>query len=212
MYLQGTMRSDIVLAVHQCARFSINPTSSHERAIKRIGRYLLGSKNRGIVLKPEPHKGLECYVDADFAGDWSKEDAGDPDNVLSRTGFVVFYAGCPLVWASRMQMEIPLSTAELEYVACSTVMGDILSPMQLMHEIDKIFPVTSPKPIAHCNVYEDNESCIAMAKNRKFSPRTTHIAIKYHHFKRHMNKTVFINSIDTAEQIADALTKPLEER
>ena len=85
--------------------------------------------------------------------------------------------------------------------------------MQLMQEIDKIFPVNQPKPIIHCNVYEDNnESCIAMAKNRKFSPRTKHIAIKYHHFRKHVNNTVFIKSIDTTEQIADALTKPLEQK
>ena len=71
-YLQGTTRPDIAMAVHQCARFSINPMLSHERAIKRIGRYLLGNKNRGIVFKPDSQKGLECYVDADFAGGWSK--------------------------------------------------------------------------------------------------------------------------------------------
>ena len=210
-YLQGTTRPDIAMAVHQCAKFSMNPMLSHEKDTKRIGRYLLGSKNRGIVFKSEPHKGLECYVDANFVGGWNKEDAGDLDDVLSRTGFVVFYAGCPLVWASRMQTEISLPTAESEYVACSTTMRDVLSLMQLMREIDKMFPVNSPKPIVHCNVYEDNESCIAMAKNRKFSPRTKHIAIKYHHFRRHVNKIVFINSFDTTEQITDALTKPLEE-
>jgi hypothetical protein len=31
-------------------------------------------------------------------------------------------------------------------------------------------------------VREDNQSCIAMAKNPKFTPQTKHIAIKYHHF------------------------------
>ena len=211
-YLQGTTRPDIAMAVHQCARLSINPMLSHERAIKHIGRYLLGSKDRGIVFKPDSQKGLECYVDADFAGGWSKEDAQDPDNVLSRTGFVIFYAGCPLVWAGRMQTEISLSTAESEYIACSTAMREVLSLMQLMQEIDKRFPMNRPKPIVHYNVYEDNESCITMAKNRKFSPRTKHMAIKYHHFRRHVNKTVFIHSIDTSEQIADGLTKPLEEK
>ena len=172
----------------------------------------MSSKERGIVFNPRINKGLECFVDADFAGGWSKEDSSDPDNVLSRTGFVIFYAGCPMMWASRMQTEISLSTAESEYVACSTAMRDVLSLMQLMNEIHEIFPIKRPKPIVHCNVYEDNESCIAMAKNRKFSSRTKHIAIKYHHFRSHVNKTVFLKSIDTNEQIADALTKPLDQR
>ena len=65
-------------------------------------------------------------------------------------------------------------------------------------------------PDVKCRVYEDNESCKAMAKNRKFSPRTKHIAIKYHHFRKHVGKTVILHSIDSAEQLADGLTKPLE--
>ena len=91
-------------------------------------------------------------------------------------------------------------------------MRDVLSLMQLMKEVDAIFPIKQPKPIIRCNVYEDNESCIAMAKNRKFSPRTKHIAIKYHHFRSHVDKSIFIHSVDTNEQIADMLTKPLEEK
>ena len=42
----------------------MNPMLSHERAVKRIGRYLLGTKDRGLVHKPDMSKGLECYVDA----------------------------------------------------------------------------------------------------------------------------------------------------
>ena len=108
MYLQGTSRPDIAMAVHQCARFSIDPRISHEKAVKRIDRYLLATKGRGIKFAPKLDKGLECDVDADFAGNWAKTDADNPDNVLSRTEFVIFYAGCPIIWASRMQTEISL--------------------------------------------------------------------------------------------------------
>ena len=209
-YLQGTSRPDISMAVHQCARFSQDPKLSHERAVKRIGRYLLGTKEKGIVFKPNCEKGLECFVDADYAGGWSKADAENPDNVLSRTGYVIFYADCPIVFISRMQTEIALSTAESEYIACSTAMRDVISLMQLMKEIGGIFPLHMPKPIVHCDVYEDNESCIAMAKRRKFSPRTKHIAVKYHHFRRFVDKSIIIHSIDTKEQTADIMTKPVE--
>ena len=61
----------------------MNPMLSHEQAVKQIGRYLLKINDRGIVYNPDMTKGLECYVDADFAGGWSNDDAGDPDNVLS---------------------------------------------------------------------------------------------------------------------------------
>ena len=39
--------------------------------------------------------------------------------VLSRTGFVISYAGCPIYWASKLQTEIALSTTEAEYMALS---------------------------------------------------------------------------------------------
>ena len=209
-YLQGTTRPDISMAVHQCARFSANPKLSHEQAVKRIARYLLGTKEKGISFKPDTSKGIQCYVDADFAGGWNKEDPVNPENVLSRTGYIVFYAGCPMMWASRMQTEIALSTAEAEYIACSSALRDVLSLMELLRKIDKIFPIKKSKPEIHCKVYEDNESCIAMAKKRKFSPRTKHIAIKYHHFRKHVDKDIIIKSIDTREQTADLLTKPLD--
>eukprot|EP00957_Ditylum_brightwellii_P197617 15055429-Ditylum_brightwellii.AAC.1 len=39
-----------------------------------------------------------CYVDADFAGNWQKADAESADAVMSRTGYVLMYAGCPINW------------------------------------------------------------------------------------------------------------------
>ncbi|KAK1735950.1 hypothetical protein QTG54_013397 [Skeletonema marinoi] len=85
-HLQGNSRPDISVHVHQCARFSIDPNRVHETAIINIGRYLLRSRERGIVYNPDKTKGLECYVDADFAGGWQQADADSAENVMSRTG------------------------------------------------------------------------------------------------------------------------------
>ena len=52
-YLQGTTRPDIAMAVHQCARFNSDPKLSHERAVEKIGRYLLDTKDKGIIYKPD---------------------------------------------------------------------------------------------------------------------------------------------------------------
>ena len=56
------------MAVYQCVRFNANPMLCHEKAVKYIARYLLGTQDKGIHYKPDSTKGLECYVDADFAG------------------------------------------------------------------------------------------------------------------------------------------------
>ncbi len=45
-YLTVSVRPDIAMAVHQCARFSTNPMHLHEQAAMRIGRYLLSTRRR----------------------------------------------------------------------------------------------------------------------------------------------------------------------
>ena len=128
-YLQGTTRPDISMAVHQCARFSSNPKRSHERAIIKIIRYLKGTKDKGIFISPEKTKGIECFVDASFASGWRPDHAHDASNVLSRTGYLIYYAGCPIHWSSKMQSEIALSTAESEYIALSQAMRETIPLM-----------------------------------------------------------------------------------
>ena len=90
-------------------------------------------------------------------------------------------------------------------------MRDVIPLMTLLAEIGKTFKINEKKPIISCQIFEDNE--IAIAKSTKLTPRTKHIAIKYHHF-RHFVKTgkISIHSIDTIEQIADSFTKPLNEQ
>jgi hypothetical protein len=95
-YLQNTSRPEISMAVHQTAQFSNDPTLSHEKSIMHIGRYLLDKRKRSIIYKPDKSKRLECYVDADFASGWSQADAKNANNVLSRTGYILMYAKCPI--------------------------------------------------------------------------------------------------------------------
>ena len=96
-YLQAMVRPDITMAVQQCARFCNNPKLEHEQAVKRIARYLLKTKDKGLVYKPDHNKGLECYVDADWAGTWKHRSAMDPQSCYSRTGYIIKYAGCPIL-------------------------------------------------------------------------------------------------------------------
>lgn len=210
-YLQQTTRPDLAMAVHQAARFCIDPKLSHERAVQRIGKYLIGTIEKGIIFKPNKNKGLECFVDADFAGGWNQSDAEDASTVLSRTGFVIMYSDCPVAWCSKLQTEIALSTTEAEYIALSQSLRDVIPLMQLLEELDAVFPLNHPTPQIHCKVWEDNNGALSLASNQKFSPRTKHIAIKYHHFRDHVSKgKISIHAIDTKEQTADIFTKPLE--
>ena len=102
-YLQGSDRPDISMAVHQCARFSNDPRLIHERAVQKIGRYLSETATRGLVYDSDKTQGIECYIDADFPGGWERNNGQQAENVLSRSGYAIFYSGCPVLWASKLQ-------------------------------------------------------------------------------------------------------------
>ena len=83
--------------------------------------------------------------------------------------------------------------------------------MCFLEELKPIIDLYVPTPRVHCSVFEDNTACISMASAKKFSPRTKHIALKYHHFRSAVNEgKIKIFHVDTHEQIADIFTKPLK--
>jgi len=210
-YLNAMVRPDITYAVQQCARFSNDPKQCHEEAVKRICRYLLRTKDRGLVLRPDKSKGLECYVDADWAGNWHKDFAHDPASANSRTGYVISFAGCPIVWGSKMQILTALSTTEAEYIALSSALREVISVMNLLNELrSRGFPIPISTPNVVCKVFEDNKSCIEIATNHKTRPRTKHLSVRLHHFRSFVQaRLINIVHVSTHEQVADIFTKPL---
>ena len=163
-------------------------------------------------MTPDSSKGLECYVDADFAGTWTPEQAMDPRACLSRTGFVIFYANCPITWSSKLQSTISLSTTEAEYVALSTAMRDVIYFINLINEIKEAgiqLPHT-PAPKTTCRVFEDNVGALELANTHKLRPRTKHLAVQLHHFRQYiLDKIVMVEKISTKFQRADIFTKAL---
>jgi len=223
-YLCGT-RPDILYSVHQCSRFCNNPKLSHEKAIKRIIRYLKRTPNEGIFLSPDRSKGIQCYVDADFASGWNASDCEEPSSVYSCTGYVIMFAGCPVGWVSKLQTEVALGTTEAEYIALSQAMRDLIPLFSLLDELAPALHLDKNQPSVHlracgvepdsnklfANLYEDNTGAYELAKAPKMRPRTKHIALKYHHFREHVkNGTVKINLIGTKDQIADIFTEALD--
>lgn len=211
-YLLSMSRPDLAYAVHQCARFGNDPKLSHEAAVKRICRYLKGTQNEGLLLKPDMSKSFECYVDADWAGNWNQEMANDPSCAYSRTGYLITYAGCPIIWGSKVQSLIALSTTEAEYIALSTALREVISMMNLLEELNGMgitIPFSQPK--IFCRTFEDNSACIELAKEPKLRPRTKHLAVRLHHFREHvLSGKISIEYVNTKQQLADIFTKPIE--
>ena len=117
-YLAQTTRPDIMYAMHQIAKYSSasDPREPCGEAILCLVRYLKKTRDLRIRFKPNPEKGFECYCDADFSGNWNKRLAHvDPSTSKSRSGWVVFYAGCPVCWASNFQSQVALSLCHKLY-------------------------------------------------------------------------------------------------
>jgi len=220
-YLANNTRPDISMAVHQCARYSANPKALHELAVKQIARYLLATQDRGIVMHPTSDMSLNMFVDADFAGRWHRDYTELRDSVLSRTGYVIQFCGCPITWASKLQSEIALSTTESEYIALSTATRDLIPLCRILSDIhqskfisvmlnqtsDSVYIPTLPPS----KVFEDNNACIVLATTEtQFKPRTKHISLKFHHFQDQVCSGLLeIIKVGTNENLADIFTKPL---
>jgi hypothetical protein len=214
LYLSSNTRPDIQFAVHQVARFNHCPKHSHAQAVKRIVRYLLATSTKGIEFEPNISAGLVCYVDADFAGLYSYEDDQDPVSVKSRTGFVLTLFGCPIIWSSKLQSEITLSSTAAEYVAFSMAMREVLPMRALLKELcSKLDLKVAADSLIRSTVFEDNQGCLSIVNSPKMSARNKYLSLKYHFFRSHIGKDKGIEArwIETTKQQADIFTKGLPE-
>jgi hypothetical protein len=209
-YLASSTRPDITFAVHQCAKFTTAPRRVHELAIRRIVRYLKATASKGFILRPSSPPNLDCYVDADFAGTWTSSTSENPSSVKSRTGYVITFASCPVLWCSKMQTEVALSTTEAEYIALSQSACDLVPMRALLQELSTATKLIVGSTVAHSTIFEDNKGCVELATAPRMRPRTRHISLKYHHFRSHVEMGhLKIQWIDTKHQLADIFTKPL---
>ena len=212
LYLQNNSRPDLTFAVNQCARFSKDPKRSHELALSRIGRYLVGTRTKGMIVRPGKSMKLDMYCDADWAGLWSYEKPDDPTCVRSRTGYVITLGGVPVCWSSKLQTEIALSTMHAEYVALSTGMRELLPLRSLLEEVLDVYDVKREPESTISTVWEDNSACLQLANMPlpRMTPKSKTFAIKYHWFREHVKPgEIVVKKIESKEQKADIFTKGL---
>ena len=187
-YLAQFIRTDIVYAVHQCARFSSNPRKDHTDSVEYIARYLQGDLYLRLSFKPDISKSFECFVDADYCGNWSSLFAEtDPSTAKSCSGWIISYAGCLIIWASKLQTHVATSTTMADYIALSSALHDVLPIMELMDELkDRGYDFTSPEPIVYCKAFEYNSGTLEIVCLPKMRPRTKAINVIYYHFQEYV--------------------------
>ena len=215
-YLQGHSRTDISFAASQTSRYTFNPKRSHELALERIGRYLKGTIDKGLILKPnldESKYKIDIYVDAAFASGWGTELGTNPDSVKSRTGYIIEVMGCGVLWCSKLQPCIATSTMESEYTALSMALRAAIPLIEVTTAINKGLKFTTTKLLTFkATVHEDNMGALRLAQLEpgRNTPRSKFYALKLHWFRSWLKpKEIEIIHCPTKDQKADYLTKPL---
>ncbi|XP_019190817.1 PREDICTED: uncharacterized protein LOC109185294 [Ipomoea nil] len=160
-YLTVT-RSNLSYAVNQLCQHMQSPMVYDWVVLKRVLRYVKGTLDFGLRLRPSPHSTLHAYSDSDWAG--------DPADRKSTSGFAV-YLGCNLVsWVCRKQRMVARSSTEAEYKGLVDVAAEVTWIVSLLAEIG--LPVSSP-PTLWC----DNLRATYMCANPVFHARTKHVEV-----------------------------------
>ena len=129
------------------------PNQSHWTVAKRVLRYLKGTSNFGILFRGNDTSAPVGYCDADWAG--------DIEDRKSTSGYIFCITDGPVSWRSKKQATVSISTAEAEYVALSSAAQECVWMRRLNLELEN----SQDGPTT---IMEDNQSCIAMAKNPQY--------------------------------------------
>jgi hypothetical protein len=195
MYAMLGTRPDIAYAVGAVSRYNSNPGESHWRAVKRIFRYLKGTRDLELHYG-KTGKTLCGYSDADWAG--------DADDRRSTTGFTFLLGGGAITWKSQKQPTVALSTTEAEYMALCHSAKEAIWLKTLLRELGYQAGDTPTR------IYTDNQGSMALAKNAVHHARTKHIDVRHHFIREKLEaKEITIEYCETDRMTADVLTKAL---
>eukprot|EP00971_Amphidinium_carterae_P190408 3778800-Amphidinium_carterae.2 len=102
--------------------------------MKHLLRYLQGTKNYKLHLKPKPPNHNDPYIKAYCDSDW----AGCTTTRKSTTGTVLQFAGVTIATSSKTQQTIAQSSAEAEPYAIGTTVNDVIYVRNFLYELNYI--------------------------------------------------------------------------
>lgn len=191
-YLAKCTRPDIAYAVNQAARKMQEPTHNDLIAVKRILRYLAGTRNYGLLYERRKSN-LLGYADASY---------GEQNDRKSTSGYAFVKNGAALTWSSRKQPIVALSSMEAELIALNSAAKESLWLAKLKSDLGEVAGAIL--------IYQDNQGTIRFAHDGTHNDRSKHIAIRYHFIREKLESgDIKIQYLPTTEMAADVLTKGL---
>lgn len=197
-WLSVGTRPDISYAVNKAAKGNAGPSEQHIHLQHHIFRYIEKTKALGIIFNGRlPMDNImKVYADASWADDTRER--------RSTAGYIVFVAGAPVLWKSKLQTLVTLSTTEAEFVNLTPAGQAAIWLCRFVKE----FGIDIPRPII---LFTDSLNARHNVLNKNNSARTRHIDIRYKWIiQRTQHGDFHIKHIETDKMAADGLTKPLE--
>ena len=119
-------------------------------------------------------------------------------------------------WQSRKQDLVASSTTEAEYIACSEASKEARWLRKLQRDIDGIPATDKPDgaeatdQLPPTQIYTDSQGALAHITTGICKARSKHIEVCYHNsYDLHQRKVVKYDYVNTADNLADILTKTL---
>ena len=122
----------------------------------------------------------------------------------STSGTCQFLGTSLVSWSACKQTRVALSTTEAKYIATASCYSQI---HWMRHTLSDYGLTYGRVPI-----FIDSNSAISLAKNPILHSRSKHIDVRFHFLRDHYEKgDVEMTHVSTDNQVADILTKPLEQ-
>jgi hypothetical protein len=164
--------------------------------VKRIIHYVAGTLDHDLYY-------LRCPGEAHLIGYSDSDHAGNIDTSKSTSGILFFFDKCLVSWQSVKQQVVALSSCEAEYIAASTTSTQALWLVRLLSDL-------LGRDTGAVELRVDSKSALALAKNPIFHEWSKHIQVRYHFIRGCLEEGNFKACyINTKDQLADLLTKPL---
>ena len=197
-YLAIYSRPDILFALSRVSQRSQKPTVKDLLAVKRIFRYIYSTKNKTLNFTKQKIFRVICQVDASY-------NCYTDGKSHYGYSFTLGHFNAPFcVKSSKIKIQA-LSSTEAEYIALANAVREALYVIRLLKDLGFY---DNKRPLL---VYEDNKPVIDMLKSDKLVFHSTkHINPRFHFVKDlYKNGIINIDKIDTDNNLADMLTKPL---
>ena len=166
-WISNNTRPDMAYAANFLGRHRQHSTRQHLEQIKRLWRYLGGTRNLGLTLG-----GTQDLKDLDL---WLYCNTSWADNPVTRkttTGHIIYVGTSPVKWQSKQQDLVTLSTTEAEFVNMSIAGRDMIWVRQLVRDLR--IPVLKIPVIG-----TDSRNAMIAAEGDRQNMSTRHTDVRY---------------------------------